>query len=148
MFSYNPRGNNLRALEKNILKYRTFEIIVILFYIEEIKSIALNAIKFSDKLKGHERLPAGTKKIHKKLWDILVTENILTEHEKSDIEAIIEYRNNIAHSIETMVYDLNLDPYSKDAVQAFGVKYKYGIVNRLQSYKKIIYERCRGKYIL
>ena len=74
MFNYNPRGENLRALEQNILKYRAFEMVMILFYVEEIKLIALRTIRVTDRFRNNDRLPEGTKKLYQKLWKILVSE--------------------------------------------------------------------------
>ncbi len=147
MFNYNPRGENLRALEQNILKYRAFEMVMILFYVEEIKLIALRTIRVTDRFRNNDRLPEGTKKLYQKLWKILVSEKILTESEKSDIEAIIDYRNDIAHSIQELVFDLNLDSYSKSFVKFSGEKYQYGVLTRLKNYKDLIYERFMGGYV-
>ena len=137
MFNFNPRGENFRALEQNILKFRTFEMVLILFYVEEIKSIALRTIKVTDKHRKsyqniEERLPDGTTKIYKKLWALLVSEGILSKEEKEDVERIIDYRNNIAHSIGELVFDLNVDSYSKSFVEISGIKYEYGIIERLK----------------
>ena len=90
MYSFNPQGTNLRALEQNILKYRTFEMVMILFYVEEMRTFTLRSIQVTDEMtKKHsnqeERLPAGTKKIYKKLWQILVDEEVLTLEEKDRI---------------------------------------------------------------
>ncbi|MDR7090287.1 hypothetical protein [Cellvibrio fibrivorans] len=147
MFNYNPRGENLRALEQNILKFRAFEMIMILFYVEEIKLIALRTIRVTDKFSDNERLQEGTTKLYKKLWKILVSEKILTENEKLDIEAIIDYRNDIAHSTQELVFDLNLDSYSKSFVKLSGEKYQYGVLKRLKKYKDLIYERFAGGYV-
>lgn len=144
MFNYNPRGENLRALEQNILKYRAFEMVMILFYVEEIKLIALRTIRVTDSFRSNDRLPEETKKLYQKLWKILVSEKILTESEKSDIEAIIDYRNDIAHSIQKLVFDLNLDSYSKSFVKFHGDKYQYGVLTRLKNYKDLIYKRFMG----
>ncbi|WP_351088886.1 hypothetical protein [Shewanella sp. S1-49-MNA-CIBAN-0167] len=152
MFSFNPRGENLRALEQNILKFRAFEMVMILFYVEEIKSIALRTIKVTDKWNNllsnkEERFPDNTKKIYKKLWKLLVTENILSTEEKDDIESIIDYRNDIAHSIEELVFDLNVDSYSKSHVKFAGKKYEHGVLERLKKYKELMYKRFSGKYV-
>lgn len=150
--NFNPRGENLRALEQNILKFRAFEMVMILFYVEEIKSIALRTIRVTDKRNSlsqneDERLPDGTKKLYKKLWALLVRENILSIEEKEDIERIIEYRNDIAHSIAELVFDLNVDSYSKSFVKFSSKKYEYGVLERLKKYKEILYERFAGKYV-
>lgn len=153
MYSFNPRGENLRALEQNILKYRAFEMVMILFYVEEIKTIALRTIRATDSfwsgVEGKsERLPCGTKKLYKKLWELLVSESVLTEEEKSDIEAIIDYRNDIAHSIEQLVFDLNVDSLSRSYVEFKGSKYEYGVLERLKKYKEALYDRFSGEYVI
>lgn len=153
MFDFNPRGRNLGSLEKNILKYRTFEMVMILFYVEEMKTFSVRSIQVTDEFrKRHsneeERLPNGTKKVYKKLWRILVDEGVLSEEEKDDIEKIIDYRNDIAHSIHELVFDLNLDSYSKGFVEFKGAKYDYGVLDRLKLYRDKIGRGLQGKYII
>lgn len=152
MFNYNPRGENLRALEQNILKFRALEMVMILFYVEEIKSLALRTIKVTDEFRKlhsniDERLPDGTKKIYTKLWKLLIAENVLSVEDTKDIEKIIDYRNDIAHSIQELVFDLNVDTYSKSLVKFSGSKYKYGVLERLKKYKESMYEKFSSKYI-
>jgi hypothetical protein len=72
---------------------------------------------------------------------------ILTESEKSDREAIIDYRNDIAHSIQELVFDLNLDSYSKIFVKFSGEKYQYEVLTRLKNYKELIFNRIMGGYV-
>ena len=105
MFRFNPRGENLRALEQNILKYRTFEMVLILFYVEEIKTLVFKTIPVTgDYRKSYsqknEQPLKRNKKTQKLLWQLLIDEKILTKDEKEDIKSIIDFRNDIAHSIE------------------------------------------------
>lgn len=152
MYSFNPRGTKLPALERNILKYRAIEMVLILFYVEEMKIFTVRSIQVTDKFrikysKQEERLPKGTKKLYKKLWQILVDEGVLTLEEREDIEKIIDYRNDIAHSIQELVFDLNLSSYSRNFVEFKEAKYDYGILERLKLYKEKIYKGLSGKYI-
>jgi len=50
MRDFNPYKGHVRALEKNILKYRAFQMILILFYVEDIKKFSLRAIQGTDEL--------------------------------------------------------------------------------------------------
>jgi hypothetical protein len=41
---FDPYKGHVRALEKDIFKYRAFQMILILFYVEDIKKFSLRAI--------------------------------------------------------------------------------------------------------
>jgi hypothetical protein len=42
MRAYHPTGTQLPALERNILKYRALEMVIILFKVEELKKSLVN----------------------------------------------------------------------------------------------------------
>ena len=137
----------IRALEKNILKYRAFQMMLLLHHVESLKMFVVNSIRATDKIIGHkntERLPEGTKKLFKKVWAILVKENILTQEESDDLQNIIDIRNKIGHAIHDMVSDISaphtlLPPKSP---------YDYLAIERLEKYRKKIGEGIRSKYIM
>ena len=153
MRKYHPKGKKLPALEQNILKYRAFEMVIILFHIEELKSFSLNAIRATDKIRypndeTRHRLPPETKKLYEKMWALLVSDGVLTQEESDDLQGIIDYRNQIAHSIQNLTFDISNEAISEDYVQFQGVKYDYEALNRLEVYRDKIHSELRSKYIL
>src|SRR5207247_235304 len=91
----NPKGRRLPALERNILKYRAFEMVVLLFLIEDLRSYVLRTIRANNK----RTIPEGSKKPYEKAWAYLVDNGVITQDESDDIHRLIDYRNTIAHDI-------------------------------------------------
>jgi hypothetical protein len=153
MNKYYTKGRKLPALEQNILKYRAFEMVIILFHIEELKSFVLKAVRATDEflhpkdVKQH-RLPPGTKKKYEKMWALLVLDGIITQEESNDIQEIIDYRNQIAHRIQNLTYDISNEAFSEDYIQFKGVKYDYEALKRLEVYRDKINRGLSRKYIL
>lgn len=149
---YNPRGKTVRELEKNILKYRAFEMMIILFYIEQIKSFVVLSIRKTDEFRkmiynSEERLPKGSKKIFQKIWQILESENILTPEESKEIQDIIDYRNQVAHSIQDLTFDASTAPFNQEHIDRHGIKYKSGLLERIEFLKKKIRMGMSSRYI-
>jgi hypothetical protein len=109
------RPGRLRALEKNILKYRAVEMVLIIFHIEDLKSFVVNAIRSNDALLALDddrpaQLPKGVKNLYRRAWEILVQDGILTSAEKDEIERLIDYRNQLAHRIQELTADIGESP--------------------------------------
>ena len=153
MHEYHPKGKKLPALEQNILKYRAFEMVIMLFHVEQLKSFVLFAVRATDKIRypndeTRHRLPHGTKKLYEKIWALLVSDGILTQEESDDLQEIIDYRNQIAHSIENLTFDISKEPISERRVRSHGVKYEYDALKRLESYRDKIHKELSINYIL
>ena len=91
------RKSSLLALEKNILKYRAIQMILLLHQVESLRSFVLGTIKSTNSIvrgKIKHRIPDGTKNPLKEAWKILVEEGVITEDESKDLQNIIEIRNN------------------------------------------------------
>ena len=142
-------SNELPALERNILKYRSLEIVLILFHIEELKLETLSSVRASDslmnRLQGTDiRLPDGTKKLFKKLWNTLVCDGVLTKDEKSEIEGLIDYRNIVAHKIQNIVFDLSNFKDKDYYINKDYMTYNYEALDRIRHYRNLIDKRRRG----
>ena len=137
----------LPALEKNILKYRALQMVLLLHQVESLKAFVLGSIRASDSLrKGrHEAmLPEGTTKIFKKAWGILVKEGIITETESSDIQDIIDLRNDIGHSIHNLVMDISGPDFLLQDKKA----YDYYALERCEGYREKISKGMQSKFVL
>src|SRR4051794_23130025 len=110
LWHYFPKGRRLPALERNILKYRAFEIVLILFHIQNLRSYVLRTIRANDKA----RIPEGTKKSDKKAWAYLVEKGVITQDESDEIKRLTNYRNTIAHEIQQLTYDLSQERFAAD----------------------------------
>lgn len=137
----------LPALEKNILKYRALQMILLLHQVESLKAFVLGSIRASDRFrKGRcePMLPDGTKKIFKKVWRILVKEGIITETESNDLQGIIDLRNNIGHSIHNLVMDISGPDFLLQDKKA----YDYYALERFEGYRDKISKGMQAKFIL
>ena len=108
-----PRGNRLAAIEKNELKRRALEMVLLLFYIEDLKELVVSSIRASDvrhTCAADRHLPEGTKNLYKKAWKVLVAKNVLTEDEANEIEKLIDYRNLVAHQTQSLTGDIGRFP--------------------------------------
>ncbi len=153
MPKYHPKGRKLPALEQNIIKYRAFEMMIILFHIEELKSFVLESVRATDRFRypndeTRHRFPQGTKKLYEKIWALLVSDGILTQEESDDLQDIIDYRNQIAHSIQNLTFDVSNEALSEDYIQFKGIKYDYEALKKLKAYRNKIHAQLSSKYIL
>lgn len=135
LWDFFPKGRRLPALERNILKYRAFDMVVVLFYIEDLRSYVLRTIRANDK----QRIPQGTKKPYEKAWAYLVEKGIITQDESDDIQRLVDYRNTIAHGIQQLTYDLSQETFAVDwGSDLYGVKYDYKARRKLKEYREKI----------
>lgn len=111
-----PLGSKLPALERNILKLRALQMALVLFYAEQLKHQVLDLIQGTDRLRGRirpdetsERVPEGTKNPVGKALDALVADDAITEADRTEIRALIDYRNLVAHDIAHLVADVSSD---------------------------------------
>src|SRR6266446_8994619 len=114
-----PRGRALPALERNILMYRALEMIIILFEVEHLKEFVVSAVQATDKHRDQskQRIPEGSRNIHRKAWAALVADGVLTRAESTEIQHLIAYRNDIGHRIHELTYDLSRDPVAQLGIE-------------------------------
>src|SRR5262249_60171051 len=97
---HHPRGRALPALERNILKYRALEMVIILFTAEDLKNFVVEAAQHAYNSRdpsGRGCIPEGAKNPYKKACDVLVSDDILSYVESDEIRRLVNYRNDIAH---------------------------------------------------
>ncbi len=134
MLSTSKANKKLPTLERNILKYRIFEMTLILFQIEEFKKYVVASIRATDDFNStikksnceseksknsadsfpNQRLPPNIGKLYEKAWKVLIADGIITQEEKTEIVKLIDYRDDIAHRIHLLTCDLNKDILSQE----------------------------------
>jgi len=144
MQKFYPKGRRLPALERAILKYRAFQMMIILFHIEDLKSFILEAIRASNK----RCLPEGTKNLYKKMWAIVVSEGILSQGESDDLQNIIDYRNQIAHHIQELTFDISRDKCATGHFDLKGSQYDYSALERLEHYREQIHCKMEQRFVI
>jgi uncharacterized protein YutE (UPF0331/DUF86 family) len=141
------KRSGLPALERNILKYRALEMVMILFYVERLKRFVSESIKVIDVIHGERQSSQITNKTYRKLWGILVRDGILTEAEKNEIEHIVDYRNEIAHRIQELTYDLGQTRITRSYRHYYGTKYRYDVLQKLKYFWQKIENDLGKKYV-
>ena len=136
----NPK---LAALEKNILKYRALQMVLLLHQVESLRVFIINSIRSTDS-NHSQRLPIGAKKPMEKALSILVEESVISDIESKDLQAIIEIRNKIGHTIHTLVDDIS-SPFKirrQDAI------YDYYALERFERLRDKISTGMTRKFVL
>jgi len=127
------------ALATSILKLRAFEMVLMLFYIEDLKTTVVGSIRATPTKRA--ALPQGGKDLYKTAWKILVDDRIITDAERAGVEQLIDYRNVIAHQLCQLTGDVG--EYAEFAKS----KYQSGALTRLMQYRKKIIDGIRGRYV-
>ncbi len=150
-----PLGSRLPALEQNLLKLRSAQMVLVLFYAEQLKAKVLSLIQRTDRfmaLTGRpERVPKGTKNPVGKCLDALQADGALAAEEKAEIRRLIDYRNNVGHDIHELVADITTERSVRRSlafVPDSFARYDYEAVERLQHFLKLLDERQRTHHYI
>jgi hypothetical protein len=155
MRAHHPKGRLLPALERNILKYRALEMMIILFEVEHLKEFVVAAVQATDDLRhpSQPRIPNTSKNKYERAWAALIADEILTKAESDEIQRLVHYRNDIGHRVHELTYDLSREPIAQDFVESrddipFKVaKYDYNARQRIKYYSSMIQENIGRKYV-
>jgi len=74
-----------------------------------------------------------------------VTIGMLTEAEATELKALLDYRNEIAHRIHLVMSDISRDYWAIDHVAYAAPTYKGDALDRLRSYRRTLWERAPGQ---
>lgn len=138
----------LPALEKNILKYRALQIVLLLHQVESLRSFVIESIRGSDSFSirngSPQPLPAGIKRPMEKALHVLVSKGIITAKENEDLQHIIEVRNQIGHKVHELVADIS-------APRTLGKHdqiYDYFALERFERYRDKIARGMMAHFVL
>lgn len=149
MYQHYPRGNRLSAFEKNELKRRAIEMALILFYIEDLRDFVVSSIRSTDHIRtsaDKERLPIGVKNPHKKAWAIVVEAGVLTPEESTELQALIDYRNLVAHQIQELTGDIGRNLFVRKGMDSS--KYEHKALSRIRYFREKVFSGMRGQFVL
>ncbi len=142
MKPHRPKGPLPSALEANELKLRALEMILIIFYIEDLRRFILGAIRGNDAIfqredrlkrkdEGDKEKEASASKVMRMATKMLVDEGVISKIEKKEFITLINYRNAIGH--EPHQFTVDVGSYSELA----------NIVKNSRRYDHTILERVR-----
>jgi len=157
--NHRPHGRTPARWETDLLKLRAFEMVLVLFYMEDLKKLILAAIEFIDKLNGVNRLdngepktkePKESKKI-KLARAVLVSEGVINQAESEELRSLLDYRNTIGHEIHKLTVDVGA--YSgltrRDSKSLKPIPtYDYSAAKRAKQLRQAIIVGMAGKFTL
>ncbi len=91
----------LSAKDRRILKYRSLQIMLYLFYAEDLKKFIFGSLKISNDIHGI----SNKNMKNSDYLNMIVKDGIITEEEKEELTLLIDFRNDIAHEMHKMVND-------------------------------------------
>lgn len=94
-----PLGSRLPAMEQNMLKLRSAQMLLVLFCADQLKARVLSLTQCTDGFMAHtgraERVPQGTRNPVSKSLDALEADGALSADAKAEIRRLIDYRNSV-----------------------------------------------------
>ncbi|MNF93059.1 hypothetical protein D3C84_757210 [compost metagenome] len=127
------------TLEADVLKLRAFEMVLILFYMEDLKRFIIACIEATDEFDGVSRLNPKKNKKMESAREILVAEGAITQAESDELYTLMNYRNSIGHYIHDLTVDVgaysdlvHLDPKTDKPIH----EYDYTAAKRAAQLKK------------
>lgn len=138
-----PEGTRLPALERNILKFRAFEMMLSLFYAEELKQLLISTLRSSERWQpdGKKRFKTGAKFNYAMAADVFLKEGHLTVEERTELKDLIEFRNDIAHELHMLTFDVGRSGFTRRMLRVQKPKYDYKKLERLKHYRKVLPDR-------
>jgi hypothetical protein len=138
-----PEGSRLPALERNILKYRAFEMMLTLYYAEEIKQFLVGTIKATDHFRepAKKRFPKGVPN-YRAIVERICKEGYITAVQRDEIIKIVDYRNDIAHELQKMTFDVSRSTFARSMREIEKPKYDYGILERAKFYMRFLPDKA------
>lgn len=150
-----PLGCRLPALERNLLKLRSAQMVLVLFYAEQLKAKVLSLIQGTDGFQTRtgrvQLVPKGTKNPVGKCLDALEADGALSAEEKDEIRRLIVYRNSAGHDIHELVADITTQRSVRRSLAFVPdnfARYDYEAVERLQYFLKLLGERQRTRHYI
>lgn len=139
----------LPALEKNILKYRALQMVLLLHQVESLRSFVIGSMRASDKFATYTTsrpalLPEGSKRPMEKAFQILVGKEIITEKESEDLQGIINLRNQVGHKIHELLSDISAPKTLRVRDQI----YDYFALDRFERYRDKISKGMTKHFVL
>jgi len=123
---HRPHGPAPTTLEGDVLKLRAFEIVLVLFYMEDLKKFIIESIGIRGRLAGGGGVLDGISGQGKKLEaarKFLVDGGAITQAESDEIHKLVDYRNTIGHQIQHLTADVGAySDFSLQPIEAYDYK--------------------------
>ncbi len=123
----------LPALERNIIKYRSMQVLIFSFYIEDFKKTIKSTLKTKLIYTHFKNYQDEKPPSHMgETMDMLERKGLITGEDRVEYEKLVKYRNQTSHEIELMFFDLTQDD-AADIYKAYkAIKYDYKCIERIK----------------
>jgi hypothetical protein len=144
-----PDGSRLPALERNILKYRAFEMVLMLYYAEEMKRFVIGLIDSSDSFRDDDkrRVHPGVKLDFKGAMDALFKEGVVSDDERKEIKKLVDFRNDIAHQMPQLTFDISRSTFIRETRQFMESRYDHDALRRIKLLRRELSDRAQSKFV-
>ncbi|HSU16630.1 MAG TPA: hypothetical protein VLK66_21155 [Longimicrobium sp.] len=125
------------------------EIVLVLFYIEDLKDFVVESIRATDRVAGLAnggRLPLATKNLYKKAWAILVDAGVLSQQESDEIQELVDYRNVVAHQTDALTADVGR--YTSLGADDDAARYNHSALERVQYFREKLAAGMSREFLL
>jgi hypothetical protein len=148
-----PMGTKVPELERCLVRHRSLQMILIVYYAEELKRDVINHVAFQMRKKGIPTLntaegsePSEEGKKQRHAFTFLVQEGILTPAERKHMVSLIGRRNAIAHHLEQVTADLTTDRWAREWIDMFPKRqeHDYEAVQALRAARRLLSERMNA----
>jgi hypothetical protein len=140
-----PEGTRLPALERNILKFRAFEMVLMLFHVEDLKGMMIGAVSATHRIR--DKKPRKWRPKLREALRILVGDGMVRAMEEDRIVELVDIRNLIAHEMHQMTYDVNRDRFARSVLRFEKVRYRYRAWKEVKDLHRTVVGRMRSKYV-
>ncbi|USW96241.1 hypothetical protein NHF39_06195 [Pseudomonas proteolytica] len=132
----------LPALERNIVKYRSMEMVIFIFEAEQLRKFMLSCIANSHMFAETENpLNKPGKRFYEIFWGIIEDNDILPSYEIEKLASLLQYRNDIAHRVDELLIDLNTDSF-----HLHKIKYDYTALSEIYKLKDKVQTNMAKKF--
>ncbi|WP_072570449.1 hypothetical protein [Enterobacter sp. SA187] len=153
MERHRPHGRTVTALEADVLKLRALEMVLVLFYVENLKDFISSSVNVTKRLRkiidSTQSTANDQKKISfKEAHELLLSEGVITQEESLQLIEMIDYRNTIGHEIHRITIDVGAYANLGEQDLPNGHKiaqYNYSAVQHIQNLRKNIEEKMMDK---
>lgn len=158
-YNYTDAHHTLPKLERLVIRLRAAQVVLSLFYAEEIRRAVIDMVKSTDRWRSlHglkiERVPEGCRKPYEKSLDAIVEDGYLSEKRRSEIVELTDFRNDVGHRIDQLFSDLEQNGfraiiYEPEFIKLRNIKqFNHSAVEDMERVTRELSEiQLRGRYV-
>jgi len=150
-----PMGSRAPELERCLIRHRALQMILILYYAEELKRDVINGVAAHMRWRGQSPAqptggdgPSQEGKKQKRAFDHLVQGGVLTDDERRHMVGLIGRRNGIAHHLDHVTADLTTDRTVREWLDYYPDRqtHDYEALDQLRAARRLLSERMAAHH--